>query len=168
MKVSRPAAQGRVRPVEPERRPHLQPRPDRGAARTPSCFSPQEYCRERNRPQLSRRAVCKPPPWVRWASRPRCDRSCMPRDRMRPRRRRSRIGFIPLTDCASVVMASVLGIDQKYRRQDRPRARRRAGPACATSSSTASSTSPMCSTDWSTACTSGMGGPKKDMAVLMT
>lgn len=25
-----------------------------------------------------------------------------------------RIGFIPLTDCASVVMASVLGIDQKY------------------------------------------------------
>jgi hypothetical protein len=25
-----------------------------------------------------------------------------------------RIGFIPLTDCASVVMASVLGFDEKY------------------------------------------------------
>jgi nitrate/nitrite transport system substrate-binding protein len=25
-----------------------------------------------------------------------------------------RIGFIPLTDCASVVMASVLGFDKKY------------------------------------------------------
>jgi len=31
-----------------------------------------------------------------------------------PEKREVRIGFIPLTDCASVVMASVLGIDQKY------------------------------------------------------
>ncbi|MFT3720058.1 CmpA/NrtA family ABC transporter substrate-binding protein [Pseudorhodoferax sp.] len=31
-----------------------------------------------------------------------------------PERKEVRIGFIPLTDCASVVMASVLGIDQKY------------------------------------------------------
>lgn len=31
-----------------------------------------------------------------------------------PEKREVRIGFIPVTDCASVVMASVLGIDQKY------------------------------------------------------
>src|SRR5690606_3470318 len=31
-----------------------------------------------------------------------------------PEKAEVRIGFIPLTDCASVVMASVLGIDQKY------------------------------------------------------
>lgn len=31
-----------------------------------------------------------------------------------PEQTEVRIGFIPLTDCASVVMASVLGIDQKY------------------------------------------------------
>ena len=31
-----------------------------------------------------------------------------------PEKKEVRIGFIPLTDCASVVMASVLGIDKKY------------------------------------------------------
>jgi nitrate/nitrite transport system substrate-binding protein len=31
-----------------------------------------------------------------------------------PEKKEVRVGFIPLTDCASVVMASVLGIDQKY------------------------------------------------------
>lgn len=31
-----------------------------------------------------------------------------------PEKREVKIGFIPLTDCASVVMASVLGIDEKY------------------------------------------------------
>jgi nitrate/nitrite transport system substrate-binding protein len=31
-----------------------------------------------------------------------------------PEKTEVRIGFIPLTDCASVVMASVLGLDQKY------------------------------------------------------
>lgn len=31
-----------------------------------------------------------------------------------PEKNEVRIGFIPLTDCASVVMASVLGIDRKY------------------------------------------------------
>jgi nitrate/nitrite transport system substrate-binding protein len=30
-----------------------------------------------------------------------------------PEKKEVKIGFIPLTDCASVVMASVLGIDQK-------------------------------------------------------
>jgi len=32
----------------------------------------------------------------------------------KPEKTEVRIGFIPLTDCASVVMASVLGFDQKY------------------------------------------------------
>ena len=31
-----------------------------------------------------------------------------------PEKKEVKIGFIPLTDCASVVMAAVLGIDQKY------------------------------------------------------
>ncbi len=31
-----------------------------------------------------------------------------------PEKKEVRIGFIPLTDCASVVMASALGLDQKY------------------------------------------------------
>ena len=31
-----------------------------------------------------------------------------------PEKKEVRIGFIPLTDCASVVMASVLGLDKKY------------------------------------------------------
>ncbi len=31
-----------------------------------------------------------------------------------PEKKEVKIGFIPLTDCASIVMASVLGIDQKY------------------------------------------------------
>jgi nitrate/nitrite transport system substrate-binding protein len=39
---------------------------------------------------------------------------CGPRARTRQRRKEVKIGFIPLTDCASVVMASVLGIDKKY------------------------------------------------------
>ncbi len=32
----------------------------------------------------------------------------------KPKKEEVKIGFIPLTDCASVVMASVLGIDKKY------------------------------------------------------
>jgi nitrate/nitrite transport system substrate-binding protein len=31
-----------------------------------------------------------------------------------PEKKEVKIGFIPLTDCASVVMASVMGFDQKY------------------------------------------------------
>ena len=31
-----------------------------------------------------------------------------------PEKTEVKIGFIPLTDCASIVMASVLGLDQKY------------------------------------------------------
>ena len=32
----------------------------------------------------------------------------------KPEKEEVKIGFIPLTDCASVVMASVLGLDRKY------------------------------------------------------
>ena len=31
-----------------------------------------------------------------------------------PEKTEVKVGFIPLTDCASVVMASVLGFDKKY------------------------------------------------------
>ena len=31
-----------------------------------------------------------------------------------PEKKEVKVGFIPLTDCASIVMASVLGIDKKY------------------------------------------------------
>ena len=64
----------------------------------------------------------------------------------KPEKEEVRIGFIPLTDCASVVMASVLGFDKKYGIKIMPVARRPPGPACATSSSTASSTWRTCST----------------------
>ena len=37
----------------------------------------------------------------------------------KPEKEEVRIGFIPLTDCASVVMASVLGFDKEVRHQDR-------------------------------------------------
>ena len=32
----------------------------------------------------------------------------------KPEKTEIKIGFIPLTDCASVVMASLLGFDKKY------------------------------------------------------
>ncbi len=32
----------------------------------------------------------------------------------KPEKEEVKIGFIPLTDCASVVMASVMGFDKKY------------------------------------------------------
>ncbi|HYD93710.1 MAG TPA: ABC transporter substrate-binding protein, partial [Noviherbaspirillum sp.] len=32
----------------------------------------------------------------------------------KPEKEEVKVGFIPLTDCASVVMASVLGFDKKY------------------------------------------------------
>jgi nitrate/nitrite transport system substrate-binding protein len=64
----------------------------------------------------------EPPPRVagrrhrcRRASTLRCGRGRMGRKGSdKPEKEEVKIGFIPLTDCASVVMASVLGIDKKY------------------------------------------------------
>ncbi len=57
-----------------------------------------------------------------------------------------RIGFIPLTDCASVVMAATLGLDKKYGIKITPTKEASRGPACATSWSTASWTRRTCCT----------------------
>lgn len=48
-----------------------------------------------------------------------------------PEKTEVKIGFIPLTDCASVVMASVLGFDKKYGSRSSP-AKKPAGQPCAT------------------------------------
>jgi nitrate/nitrite transport system substrate-binding protein len=73
------------------------------------------------------------------------------------------MGFIPLTDCASVVMAVVLGSTRSTALRSCP-PRRPAGPACATSWSTASRTSPTCLCGLVYGVHLGVGGPKKDMA----
>jgi nitrate/nitrite transport system substrate-binding protein len=84
-----------------------------------------------------------------------------------PEKKEVRIGFIPLTDCASVVMASVLGIDQKYGIRIVP----------TKEASWASVRDKLVNGDIDAAhvlyglvygVQMGVGGPKKDMNVLMT
>ena len=50
----------------------------------------------------------------RRASRPALRAAVWAQGSDKPEKEEVKIGFIPLTDCASVVMASVLGIDKKY------------------------------------------------------
>jgi nitrate/nitrite transport system substrate-binding protein len=85
----------------------------------------------------------------------------------RPREKEVKIGFIPLTDCASVVMASVLGIDKKYGVKIIP----------TKEASWAGVRDKLVNGELDFAHVLyglvygvhlGMGGPKKDMAVLMT
>ena len=84
----------------------------------------------------------------------------------KPEKEEVRIGFIPLTDCASVVMASVLGFDKKYGIKIVP----------SKESSWASVRDKMVNGELDAAhvlyglvygVQMGVGGPKKDMAVLM-
>lgn len=84
-----------------------------------------------------------------------------------PEKKEVRIGFIPLTDCASVVMASVLGIDQKYGVKIIP----------TKEASWAGVRDKLVNGELDFAHVLyglvygvhlGVGGPKKDMAVLMT
>jgi len=84
-----------------------------------------------------------------------------------PEKTELKVGFIPLTDCASVVMASVLGIDRKYGIKITP----------SKEASWASVRDKLVSGDLDAAhalygliygVQLGIGGPKKDMAVLMT
>ena len=84
-----------------------------------------------------------------------------------PEKTEVKIGFIPLTDCASVVMASVLGIDQKYGVKIIP----------SKETSWAGVRDKLVSGELDFAHVLyglvygvhlGIGGPKKDMAVLMT
>ena len=83
-----------------------------------------------------------------------------------PEKKEVKIGFIPLTDCASVVMASVLGFDQKYGVKIVP----------CKEASWASVRDNMVNGELDFAHVLyglvyglhlGIGGPKKDMAVLM-
>jgi nitrate/nitrite transport system substrate-binding protein len=84
-----------------------------------------------------------------------------------PEKKEVRIGFIPLTDCASVVMASVLNLDQKYGIKIVP----------SKEASWASVRDKLVNGELDAAhvlyglvygVQMGVGGPKKDMAVLMT
>ena len=84
-----------------------------------------------------------------------------------PEKKEVKIGFIPLTDCASVVMASVLGFDQKYGIKIVP----------TKEASWASVRDKLINGDIDAAhvlygliygVQMGVGGPKKDMSVLMT
>lgn len=84
-----------------------------------------------------------------------------------PELKEVRIGFIPLTDCASVVMASVLGLDQKYGVKITP----------TKEASWAGVRDKLVNGDLDFAHVLyglvyglhlGVGGPQKDMAVLMT
>ena len=85
----------------------------------------------------------------------------------KPEKEEVKIGFIPLTDCASVVMASVLGIDKKYGVKIVP----------SKEASWAGVRDKLSNGDLDMAHVLyglvygvhlGIGGPKKDMAVLMT
>ncbi|HEU4622917.1 MAG TPA: CmpA/NrtA family ABC transporter substrate-binding protein [Burkholderiaceae bacterium] len=84
-----------------------------------------------------------------------------------PEKKEVKIGFIPLTDCASVVMASVLGFDQKYGVKIVP----------SKEASWASVRDKLVNGDLDFAhvlygliygVQLGIGGPKKNMAVLMS
>lgn len=84
----------------------------------------------------------------------------------KPEKEEVKIGFIPLTDCASVVMASVLGFDKKYGIKIIP----------TKESSWASVRDKLVNGELDAAhvlygliygVQMGIGGPKKDMAVLM-
>ena len=85
----------------------------------------------------------------------------------KPEKEEVRIGFIPLTDCASVVMASVLGFDKKYGVKIIP----------TKEASWAGVRDKLVNGELDMAHVLyglvygvhlGLGGPKKDMAVLMT
>ena len=85
----------------------------------------------------------------------------------KPEKEEVKIGFIPLTDCASVVMASVLGIDKKYGVKIVP----------SKEASWAGVRDKLANGDLDFAHVLyglvygmhlGLSGPKKDMAVLMT
>ncbi|MFT4266473.1 MAG: CmpA/NrtA family ABC transporter substrate-binding protein [Xenophilus sp.] len=85
----------------------------------------------------------------------------------KPEKEEVKIGFIPLTDCASVVMASVLGIDRKYGVKIVP----------SKEASWAGVRDKLVNGELDFAHVLyglvygvhlGVGGPKKDMAVLMT
>jgi nitrate/nitrite transport system substrate-binding protein len=84
-----------------------------------------------------------------------------------PEKEEVRIGFIPLTDCASVVMASVLGFDRKYGIRILPtREASWAGVRDKLVGGELDAAHVLYGLVYGVEL--GIGGPKKDMAVLMT
>jgi nitrate/nitrite transport system substrate-binding protein len=69
---------------------------------------------EQLQPQLSRRALLQSATVAAVGITPALRAAVYAQGSDKPEKEEVKIGFIPLTDCASVVMASVLGIDKKY------------------------------------------------------
>jgi nitrate/nitrite transport system substrate-binding protein len=84
-----------------------------------------------------------------------------------PELKEVKIGFIPLTDCASIVMASVLGIDQKYGVKIIPS---KEASWASVRDKLLSGENQMTHLLYGMAygIQMGVGGPKRDMNVLMT
>jgi nitrate/nitrite transport system substrate-binding protein len=84
-----------------------------------------------------------------------------------PEKKEVKIGFIPLTDCASIVMASVLGIDQKYGVKIIPS---KEASWASVRDKLLSGENDMTHLLYGMAYGTqlGIGGPKRDMNVLMT
>ena len=84
----------------------------------------------------------------------------------KPEKEEVRIGFIPLTDCASVVMASVLGFDKKYGVKIIPT---KEASWAGVRDKLVSGELDMAHVLWGLiyGVHLGVGGPKKDMAILM-
>jgi nitrate/nitrite transport system substrate-binding protein len=84
-----------------------------------------------------------------------------------PEKKEVKIGFIPLTDCASIVMASVLGIDQKYGVKIIPT---KEASWASVRDKLLSGENDMTHLLYGMALGTqmGIGGPKRDMNILMT
>lgn len=84
----------------------------------------------------------------------------------KPEKEEVRIGFIPLTDCASVVMASVLGFDKKYGVKIVPT---KEASWAGVRDKLVNGELDMAHVLWGLiyGVHLGVGGPKKDMAILM-
>ncbi|HLL12391.1 MAG TPA: CmpA/NrtA family ABC transporter substrate-binding protein, partial [Rubrivivax sp.] len=84
----------------------------------------------------------------------------------KPEKTEVRIGFIPLTDCASVVMASVLGFDKKYGIKIIPT---KEASWAGVRDKLVNGELDMAHVLWGLiyGVHMGVGGPKKDMAILM-
>ena len=85
----------------------------------------------------------------------------------KPEKEEVKIGFIPLTDCASVVMASVLGIDKKYGVKIVP-SKETSWPGVRDKLVNGELDFAHVLYGLVYGVHLGIGGPKKDMAVLMT
>ena len=121
----------------------------------------------RTLPQLGRRAVLKAAAGAAATTLPGLNTAVWAAGSDKPEKEEVRIGFIPLTDCASVVMASVLGFDKKYGIKIVP----------TKEASWAGVRDKLVNGELDMAHVLyglvygvhlGVGGPKKDMAVLMT